>query len=215
MPAMTSFTDTFVRGVYDRIAKEFDNTRYSLWPGVRDFLDSLQTYDKVLDIGCGNGKYLSYRNDLDMYGCDQCSRLLEIAASKHPNAKLVQSDICSMPYESDVFDACICIAVFHHLENVEARKLFLNELDRVMRPGARCLITVWAKEQLEKENTKNWVEIGENDYLVPWGKELWRYYHLFDREEITKLVSTFNAFSIEEVYYEKQNWYIRLYKNIT
>ncbi|KEP65699.1 UNVERIFIED_CONTAM: methyltransferase domain-containing protein [Hammondia hammondi] len=48
----------FVGAVYDRIAKHFSHTRYKPWPKVRAFLEGLPKYSLVVDVGCGNGKYL-------------------------------------------------------------------------------------------------------------------------------------------------------------
>ena len=55
---------------YDLIADEFDKTRIRLWSCVISFLNSFPSNSSILDIGCGNGKYLNYRNDLFMKGID-------------------------------------------------------------------------------------------------------------------------------------------------
>ncbi len=45
--------------VYNEIADHFDCTRHSRWRGVDEFLATLDTHSLVLDVGCGNGKYLT------------------------------------------------------------------------------------------------------------------------------------------------------------
>ena len=51
---------------------------------------------------------------------------------------------------------CICIAVIHHLSTVSRRLAALKELTRIVRPGGRILISVWALEQnFEKKSRKN------------------------------------------------------------
>ena len=52
---------------YDIHAEDFSKSRFSIWPHVKDFLDKLSPKSKVLDIGCGNGKNMAYRNDIQMY----------------------------------------------------------------------------------------------------------------------------------------------------
>ena len=47
-----------VHGVYNVIADHFSNTRHKQWPNVVRFLDMLDCGSLVIDIGCGNGKYL-------------------------------------------------------------------------------------------------------------------------------------------------------------
>ena len=58
------FERSFVHEIYDEIADHFSQTRHSTWPGVVKFLNSLEPYSTMLDIGCGNGKYLKVRPDL-------------------------------------------------------------------------------------------------------------------------------------------------------
>jgi alkylated DNA repair protein alkB family protein 8 len=55
-----------VHKVYNEIAHNFSDTRYKPWPRVVDFLRSFPSSSLILDIGCGNGKYLNTRHDLMM-----------------------------------------------------------------------------------------------------------------------------------------------------
>ena len=59
-----------IETIYNNIAEEFDKTRTSLWRCVIDFLDTFPADSKILDVGCGNGKYMNYRNDIQMKGID-------------------------------------------------------------------------------------------------------------------------------------------------
>jgi len=82
----------------------------------------------VADLGCGNGKYFANAqkgnsdggrgNHIQVFGCDGCMRLLEIA-SKHERqfesggqaAQCAAADVVSIPFRSNVFDYSISIAV--------------------------------------------------------------------------------------------------------
>jgi alkylated DNA repair protein alkB family protein 8 len=57
-----------VHKVYNDIAHHFSDTRYKPWPRVVDFLRTFSSGSLVLDVGCGNGKYMNIRNDLMMVG---------------------------------------------------------------------------------------------------------------------------------------------------
>ena len=61
-PSMICF---FVQ-VYNQIAHNFSDTRHTPWPRVVDFLRTFSPGSFVLDVGCGNGKYMNTRNDLVM-----------------------------------------------------------------------------------------------------------------------------------------------------
>lgn len=55
-----------VHKVYNAIAPNFSDTRHKPWPRVVDFLQTFSPASLVLDVGCGNGKYMNIRNDLMM-----------------------------------------------------------------------------------------------------------------------------------------------------
>lgn len=47
-----------VHKVYNEIANHFSETRHSPWPQVEGFIREFEDGSVILDIGCGNGKYL-------------------------------------------------------------------------------------------------------------------------------------------------------------
>jgi alkylated DNA repair protein alkB family protein 8 len=58
------FERSYVHVIYNEIADHFSHTRHSAWPGVAKFIDSMDPFSLMLDVGCGNGKYLNLRKDL-------------------------------------------------------------------------------------------------------------------------------------------------------
>ncbi|KAF4681051.1 Alkylated DNA repair protein alkB 8, variant 4 [Perkinsus olseni] len=54
--------DKQVFKVYDQIAHHFSHTRYKRWPKVWQFVSGFPVGSIVVDVGCGNGKYLAERN---------------------------------------------------------------------------------------------------------------------------------------------------------
>lgn len=44
--------------VYEEISNHFSETRHKQWPNVAKFLENLEEGTLLLDVGCGNGKYL-------------------------------------------------------------------------------------------------------------------------------------------------------------
>lgn len=47
-----------VHKVYDEIANHFSETRHSPWPQVNEFIQQFDQGSVLVDVGCGNGKYL-------------------------------------------------------------------------------------------------------------------------------------------------------------
>ena len=193
-----------MQATYDTIAQSFSSTRYAIWNCVGQFIDSLNAYSTMLDVGCGNGKYAQYRKDLIWLGCDMSLELLKIAKAK--NNTTVHANITHLPYKDNSFDATICIAVLHHLQTDQERLQALREIIRVTRDTS--LVTVWAREQ---EIKPKWQDLGNGDFLIPWQNTVMRYYHLFTKDEFESLL--IRAGCPYELTFEKDNWCVRIQKN--
>ena len=149
---------------YDIYATDFSKSRFRIWPHVKQFLDDISSNSKVLDIGCGNGKNMKYgfqNKDLEMYGLEYSQVLTNICLKNGLN--VIQGSALTLPFTDESFDAIIMIAVIHHIEP-ELHTKVLNEIQRVLKPGGKCLITNWAVEQ--PENTKRKFVQGLN--IVTW-----------------------------------------------
>ncbi|XP_059186442.1 alkylated DNA repair protein alkB homolog 8 [Centropristis striata] len=141
----TLLEEEYVHRVYDAIASHFSSTRHSPWPRVCHFLKSLPPGSVLVDVGCGNGKYLGVNPELMAVGCDRSSALVQICAERGFQAFV--SDALSVPLRTASCDACISIAVIHHFSTQERRLAAVKELVRLLKPGGRALIYVWAFEQ--------------------------------------------------------------------
>ncbi|XP_057551219.1 alkylated DNA repair protein alkB homolog 8 isoform X2 [Hippopotamus amphibius kiboko] len=135
----------YVHQVYEEIARHFSSTRHRPWPHIVEFLKALPSGSLVADIGCGNGKYLGINKELYMIGCDHSHKLVDICRERQYQAFVC--DALAVPVRSGSCDACISIAVIHHFATAERRVAALQELVRLLRPGGKALIYVWAVEQ--------------------------------------------------------------------
>ncbi|XP_024941606.1 alkylated DNA repair protein alkB homolog 8 isoform X2 [Cephus cinctus] len=140
-----SLEECYVHQVYEEISDHFSETRHKQWPNVSKFLDTIEKGGLLLDVGCGNGKYLAGRPDIIKVGCDRSNCLLEVCRMR--SFEVYLSDCLYLPCKDNLVDAALSIAVIHHLSTESRRKRAIEELVRILRPGGRCLIYVWAKEQ--------------------------------------------------------------------
>lgn len=210
-----------VHDVYNSIAHQFDKTRFALWPCVTSFLDELPLTCRLLDVGCGNGKYLSYKEFTEVHACDACEELVDIAKCKHKVAHVIVANGLHLPYKDNMFDAVISVAVFHHLTSKYDRIRFLQEMARVIRSGGKALVTVWASCMQDKRK-KNWIKAepepesecakDSESYLVGWKNSLLRYYHLFNKDELVNYCSSIGILKVDKVYYERDNFVVHLEK---
>jgi tRNA (uracil-5-)-methyltransferase TRM9 len=178
-----------------------------------EFLQTISPGTRLLDAGCGNGKYLSVRKDCEVHACDTCHSLINVAAKKHAHANIILANIKVLPYADNTFDNIICIAVLHHLSTEKSRLEALTSLLRVVKPGGKIFLTVWATEARKPK----WRSIGEGtDYMVPWnhvdGKIYERFYHLFTEQDIVDLIQRIALAKIESVQFEKNNWQVTISK---
>lgn len=162
------FERAHVHEVYNGIADHFSSTRHSAWPGVAKFIESMDAYSSMLDIGCGNGKYLNIRNDLFCFGCDYSDQLIKICQERNFNSFV--SDCLCVPTKDNYFDYVISIAVLHHLSTMERRAKMLNEMVRVLKPGGKALVTVWAKEQKYKDKESFYISSKNSKSTADAGK---------------------------------------------
>ena len=204
-----SIEEINVKDVYNKIAKEFSNTRYRPWTCVESFLDNVEVGCKIGDIGCGNGKNMKYRVDCENYGCDFSEELVKICKEDKLNVKY--GDILSVPFEDKQFDYTICIAVIHHLSTPEKRKKAIDEVIRVTKKGGKILLLVWALEQPENSRRK----FEKQDNMVTWKSKKGdlmgeRYYYVFKKDELENLIN--DSVTIVESFYELGNWGVILEK---
>jgi len=199
-----------VEETYNTIAEDFNKTRYKIWRCVLRFIETLQSKSKLLEVGCGNGKNILYRQDIDSYGIDISEEQVEIC--KRKGLKVEKANMTFLPFNSSEFDNIICIATYHHLDNVDDRRRALLEMYRVLKVNGKLLLTVWAMEQ--EVNSKR--KFASSDEMVSWtlnGSTYYRYYHIYRRGELEEEIREFcSEFKIESVNFELGNWSVVLRK---
>lgn len=178
------------RDVFDQLAASWYNYRH--WTIFRNELEVLShrwQQGRLLNIGCGHGPdFLPFRTGFELHGVDFSIEMLKLALKYSQkfnfDVNLVQADISKLPYSDQTFDWAIAVATYHHLKDKETRLEALEELRRVLKPGAEAFITTWNRLQ-----PRFWLHPKEVD--VPWRtreKTFYRYYYLFSYPELERLV---------------------------
>jgi len=223
-----------VKQNYEKIAAEFDATRKkALWPEIVKLAGLVQDGDKVLDVGCGNGRLAEAFKDrkIEYLGVDQSEKLIELARknyeSRIKNHEFRKADILELDKlpEKD-FDYVFCLAVLHHLPGEDLKKKALEQLKDKLAPGGKMIITVW---NLWRRKKFCWLiykyawlkllglsKMDCGDILFDWknsrGEKLSRrYYHAFTTGELKKL-ATAAGLKVEKAYHDKYNYYLILSK---
>lgn len=146
-------------------------------------VNRLHSHDKLLDVGCGRGRYLSVLKKAGFtgVGLDFSLDMLKIARS-HINHKgksdfsLIQSTADFLPFRDKSFRCAICIDVLHHFTQADRKQVIL-ELARVVKSDGEIVIEI--KNQmnivyllLSKFNPAPLAETVLLDELIPFLKSL-------------------------------------------
>ena len=123
------------RGDYHRDLSpdwEFYPTYLAKMQRVRAYLGELPAGTRVLDAGCGEGLLVEeFRNTLDIEGLDP----------HYSSDRVTHGSLTSLPYPAASFDRALCLDVLEHLTFDEQPRA-LDELFRVLKPGAELFVTV-------------------------------------------------------------------------
>lgn len=198
---------------YKTISNEFSETRQQPWDGWKRLIPLIKELPKdisVLDIGCGNGRFLTFLQNnfpskkIHYTGIDYSQELLYFAQKKFLNLATFQKfDIISENWEKELtkkFDLVVAFGVLHHIPGFAQRKHFLEKCKDVTKKNGMLIFTAWqfAKQKKWEKRFIPFFEIGlqpteveENDFLIDWqrGKHAIRYCHHTSQQELTMLLN--------------------------
>lgn len=186
---------------YEKIASDFSRTRGTFWQELMFVYDMVPDESRVLDIGCGNGRFLgALKNDTVSYtGVDFSDKLITIAKERYharPQTIFQTADALALPFPDHSFDLALSFAVLHHIPSRAHRIQFLKEAARVIKPDGTIILTAWnvwkahpwviLKFAVKKLLGQTQTDIG--DALLDFGKEKKvRFVHALTLHEIRSL----------------------------
>ncbi len=89
----------------------------------------------VVDVGCGSKPYQSYLEHDRYFGVD-----VDTGAHAHDNEDIdLFYDGVTLPFQSGGVDTVVCFEVLEHVEDMA---LFLAELNRILKPGGKLILTM-------------------------------------------------------------------------
>lgn len=176
---------------YDNFATTFSNSRKNHpWPELEYIIEDLKQneYSSVLDIGCGNGRFLeeslkmNYR-PIKYLGIDESEWMIREARKLNPSNQFQVIWMQDMKIIEQSFDVLLFLASFHHLETREERIRVLESTKKLLTQKSRIYMTNWNlldQERYQKNHRWN----GEFDIKIG---EFSRYYHGFTLTELSDL----------------------------
>lgn len=218
MPSTAHQVKEQLKKSYNTIASDFSKSRYTVWPEFTLFDSWIPDDCKLLDIGCGNGRFYDYlkerKEGLDYVGIDFSEELIGIASKRFPKQEFSVQDMTQLDLNKR-FDRIACIAAFHHLPSKKMRKTALKKMFEHMEDDGILLLSVWNLWQkrflsLHFKAFFKWLFSGlrydRRGLMVPFGKtKVPRYYHAFRRYELEKLLRD-SGFHIEHFEISQHNY---------
>jgi SAM-dependent methyltransferase len=180
-----------MEAVYDAIAEPWARTRSGAWPAVTNFLAALPRGTLVVDVGVGSGRYLTVpeARGLRFVGLDFSKAQLAIARKvAGERADLVRADVRALPLCTASAPAALHVAVLHHLASRQERVASLRELHRLLRGGARALLSSWGLTAPVFSAARRAEGGGPHDFIVPFKEKLPapadRFFHAYEAGEL-------------------------------
>lgn len=216
---------------YSRIAPDFSRTRQKYWEEMRGFAKRLKPGDRVLDLGCGNGRLYEVLKDLSIsyLGVDNSPVLIEFAKKRwneNEKRKFLVGEATDLKwYRGEKYNAVFMIAVLHHIPSRELRAKVLANVAEILEKDGLLIMTNWnlfegkypvyiLKNIFKKIGGKSSLDF--MDTLIPWkdaatGEVMaLRYVHAFTLRELSHLVKEAGLEIIENFYSlggEKVHWW--------
>lgn len=200
------------RRFYQVTADSFDETRNHAWPGWERLLTHLRLPLRVLDIGCGNGRFGVFLAEhlqpsstalLHYHGIDSSPALLTHAdralahhASPGSIYSLEERDIVESPPDDGLYDLVVLFGVMHHIPGASERQELVKSLAARVAPGGILGIACWRFYEYPRfrDRVVPWpddITVEAGDMLLDWrrGEHALRYCHYVDDAEQAALVA--------------------------
>ena len=162
--------------------------------------ENINISGKILDIGCGTGKYLKilqaggFKTD----GIDSGETAVEITKKTLGDDSII---LCANMFEFDIpknkYDLVISISTIHHGTKEQVQNL-INRIYEAIVENGKIFITVPDFESSKKWNTfKDHEEIAEGTFAPLSGPEKGLPHSFYTKEEAQKLFSKFKDLQLD------------------
>lgn len=160
--------------------------------------------EKILDLGCGDGRHLHFFSKLDyeILGLDYAPTGLHLAgewlSSDGLSAELVCADMTAIPWNKEVFDAVISFLVINH-NPIERIRRTIMEIHRVLRSGGWLFVAVSTCKPVGPIIFRSGIEIEPGTIVLTEGREKGVPHHFFT---ITELLDEFSRFAFVDFHWD-------------
>ncbi|MCL4248194.1 MAG: class I SAM-dependent methyltransferase [Anaerolineae bacterium] len=202
------------RSFYARTSEDFHATRGRAWPGWRRLLPHLTAPLRVLDIGCGNGRFGAFLTEhaltpLIYHGIDNSSALLDyarkaLADTAGVSLALEVNDFVFDTLPHGEYDLVVLFGVLHHVPGAQRRLDLMSSAAQRVAPGGLLAFACWRFYEYPRfrERIVPWepgLAVESGDHLLDWrrGTPALRYCHYVNDQEHDALAAATQMTEIE------------------
>jgi ubiquinone/menaquinone biosynthesis C-methylase UbiE len=141
--------------IYDNFADTYEKNRclFDMSDVFNEFYNRFELKrGNLLDLGCGAGEPFAanfIKRGWSVTGVDFSHRMLDLAAKYVPEMNTIYSDMRSVDFEAEQFDAVTIIYALFHIPHTEHDTL-LKRIFRWLKPNGKLLFTYATKEYTGK-----------------------------------------------------------------
>ncbi len=189
-----------VAKIYDQISRDYALKRHR--PDEKMKLGAKYLYPgmRILDLGCGPGRFYELMPAACQYiGLDFSRGLLAIARRDYPQASFVYGDMSDEKVWRKLgqFDAIFSFASFHHLLNQLVQIKTLKLCYQHLKDKGLLMIVVWnLLNDKKKRIIKPW-KLSDGQKVI---KTFYRSYYAFTPEELRNLTLK-SGFQVKKIFF--------------
>lgn len=185
---------------YQKGGKAWATLSEGLIPQFVDFVEKSKfTKCRTFDIGCGNGKYITYLQEkgFQVSGIDSSETAITMAKEKTGNSNIECANMFEYEIPVNTYDFIFSISTIHHGFKKDVQAL-IDKIYTAALHGGKIFITLPDFESSKHWNTfKNNQELAPGTYAPLSGPEKGLAHSFYTKEEIVSLFSQFNNIEME------------------
>jgi SAM-dependent methyltransferase len=158
---------------------------------------------RILDLGCGNGRYLVHFAKLGytLSGIDispeAIKQVTQRLADNNLQADIQCDDIIQLSWPNNFFDAVLLIRVIEH-NQVSSIRMIIKDVYRVIKDGGYFFINIKKYPPRDDWKGGKFTRIDHNLYAPTEGPEKDIIHYFFTRAELEDLLADFSLIALDE-----------------
>jgi len=209
---------------YSKHNESFDKSRsFGFWKGFEEILLYLPENLKILDLGCGNARFLKFLHEKNSsigsyIGIDNSIEFIEKNKQIYPQYNFKVLDVISEIEElNEKYSLITAFGITHHIPNKNFRENWFLKLETMLNKGGFLVLSFWNFDKTKDDSEYKTISYQKEkgDYFLGWKEDYTshRYCHYFEKEEITEVISLLKGCTLIKSFQEDQNTYLILQKN--